>query len=936
MSILITSDIQCEWNNLDLCEQAWNECLDICKERHIKTIAYLGDGKQSYNPVDIRVVRWWQDAIRQAIKRNISVLYNLGNHDRVGQYTDADNWLPILRRAGAETFDTPGIKDLEWCRLFVLPFSRNDVAKRNIQRFLKEKPDREKDILLFHHDLKGILYNKQGSVSDASLNISDIFSNKFRYCIGGHIHNPQKFHKNVFYVGSPFCHDWGEVNQRKRYLVVGKNGIESIPSKISGWYSLDVDGFDKATNDIKSWTGTKIRISVSCDASEDYGSRLEKARRKAEHKFRGATIYVVPRFKDRRQKELGISASDSDERKVREYIKQTTSVERVGRSLALKYMLDKLSKFSGGLRTSTKTEFLSAKGINFLPFKHVTTDFNEKGITVIQGINEDRNGKSNGAAKTSLVQLLPVSMFGKTFKDQKSDSWANRWTKESATAEVTLLDHKGREIDIIRGRRPPMLKMMINGKDHSSGMKSNDKEGTQTQIEQVTGFTWQTLANAVYIDRRISDAFLSGTRKERTEVLSRFQNLERFQRALDLVKKDEKKNRDSIQSCKETLSATRASIMESEESLNNLKSLSKVQLDGAYKEFFKCKKALKRFTSKDNTKGLEAIAKRVKKAYDKRVNHLRDEEKHNAIIKSEIERYEVEGIRWHKLRKKGKCLECEQSVSSKWLKLKAHRIYKAHKALQHQLDDSNYVLSKLRRKVQLLDGEYTKIQHQLGKYDNERKLLEGAKRTAQSQLMDLSGDKHTSKIIINKVKAKLKSYIADKKYLKKKLDKYDSLSKLYEYASEAFSRDGIPAFLNRQLCPILNKAADYYANLFSDREIQLQFSVDKGEFVPIIINPKGGETIEDQSTGERALAGLIASFALREVAPKCNVLILDEPGEGLDQQTAKQFARALQELKHRFGSIWITTHNVHILSELSGERILTVRKKNKISKVVEG
>jgi DNA repair exonuclease SbcCD ATPase subunit len=152
---------------------------------------------------------------------------------------------------------------------------------------------------------------------------------------------------------------------------------------------------------------------------------------------------------------------------------------------------------------------------------------------------------------------------------------------------------------------------------------------------------------------------------------------------------------------------------------------------------------------------------------------------------------------------------------------------------------------------------------------------------------------------------------------------------------EAFSRDGIPAFLNRQLCPILNKAASHYSELFSDNEIQIQFKVEKGEFIPQIINPKGGESIEDQSTGERALAGLIASFALREVAPRCNLLVLDEPGEGLDSQTAKQFARALQHLVKRFKSIWVVTHNQNILSELSGERTLTVVKQNGISTLKE-
>lgn len=219
MSILITSDIQAEFNNLDLCQQAWDEILSICKKQDIKTIGYLGDGKQAYNPVDIRVIRWWQDAIKTARKKGILVIYVNGNHDRIGRYSEADNWLPILRRAGAKVFDKPSTIECMGIRLFVLPFSSNSDAKRNMKQLVRYKPNRHKDILLFHLDLKKALYNNQGSTSENDLTIKDVNVHRFKYCIGGHLHLPQQF-GNVYYVGSPFTHDFGEVNQIKRYLVI--------------------------------------------------------------------------------------------------------------------------------------------------------------------------------------------------------------------------------------------------------------------------------------------------------------------------------------------------------------------------------------------------------------------------------------------------------------------------------------------------------------------------------------------------------------------------------------------------------------------------------------------------------------------------------------------------------------------------------------------
>lgn len=711
--------------------------------------------------------------------------------------------------------------------------------------------------------------------------------------------------------------------------------IISIPSNIPRWFDPSVEGFNETKP--KDWKGSRVRIQVQCDASKDYGRRLEKSRRRAERKYKGADIYVVPKFNDVSEVECKIRSTDSDEIKLKEYSKQ---VSRKPKGLDLapvqEYMLEKLSHFSGGLRTGSKVKFISAEGINFLPFKKVKLDFTQKGITVIQGINKDRNDKSNGSGKTSLIQLTPVAMFGKTFKDQSHNAWVSRGVTDTAQVELNIRDGKGKSITIRRGRNPPLLRMLVDGRDVSSGMKSNDKDGTQAQIEQVTGFTWQTLANAVYIDRTIADAFLSGTNKQRTDVLSRFQNLERFQKALELVKKDERKNRELLLSSGEALSGIRGAIKECEESLHSLKALNKHQLDEAYKEYSKRKKDFKEFkkTKGSGLKTLETKAKKTKYSYQETTKLLVINEKKQAVLESELDRLEHEGIRWFRLKKKHKCPTCYQKVNRKWITKKSEKADSLYTYKNNDLNKLKDKLTELRKEVQLLDGKYTNTQRYIGKLDDEKRFLEVSTKTAQRQWMELSNESTSAKNIIDRTATKLKNLIKEKKSIKHKIKKYKKINMLHEYVSEAFSRDGIPAFINRQLCPVLNKAAAYYAELFSDNEIQLQFKVEKGEFYPQVINPKGGEDIDAQSTGERSLAGLIASFALREVAPKCNILILDEPCEGLDSQTTKQFARALKVLIKRFKSIWVISHNITLLSELSGERLLTVCKKDGLSSLL--
>lgn len=928
MSFLVTADLQAEWSNLDLCEQAWDEMLHICRKRKIKTIVFCGDGKEAYDPVSIRVIKWWQRAIRRALDFGVRVLYLRGNHDRIATYSIAGDWLSIMRHAGAQTFSHPGVVDNGDCRLFMLPYASVKQTKKWVKELLKHKPDRRKDVLFFHCNLLEARYSQYGKHSDSNLSIDDLCHGSYRFVIGGDIHLPQKI-ENVYYVGSPFCNDWGEVNQRKRYLVMGSSELQSIHSRIPRWFDPGISGFSSSKP--STWTGARIRISVPCDSNHSYSRRLEKVRRGAEKKYAGAELYIVPKFNE----EGGdirstIRQCDSDERKIKEYVKQC-KLERVGNGL-IEYMLEKLSHFSHGLRTGSKFKFKWAKARNYLSFEKVKFDFKQRGIIVVKGINQDRGNKSNGSGKTSLTNLIPVAWFGKTFKGQAHDRWSNRFhPKDQAYVEVCGEDVKGHDIRVLRGRRPTELKLLVNGHNQSSGMKSTDLSGTQSSIESVTGFTWPTLANAVYIDRAISDAFLSGTNAQRTAVLSRFQNLERFEKALVLIKKDIKKLYEKYHEVKEKLSRIRGRIVECAHSLSQLKEVQKEHVRNAEEEYQKAKSRYNRYLKKSKKHSLSKKAHIVAKDYEHASQAQAAAEKQVHTLEQAFKTKASTADKWNHLKEKSYCPTCYQDIDEKLFLKHLKKADKKAKKVGYELAAAEKSLLMMRRTTQSLEGKYDEIQSKLSHMDQEESNLRLNMHTVREQWRDLASNQHGAYTIIHKTKSKLKHLQHKEKSLKKRKEKLRKRRMMYEYAAQAFSRDGIPAFLNRQLCPILNRASDYYAELFSDKEVQVRFKIEEGEFVPEVINAKGGERISDQSEGERALAGLISSFALREAAPECGLLILDEPGSGLDSQTARQFARSLKVLNKRFKLILVTTHNENISSALEGEQVLTVRKKNGIS-----
>jgi exonuclease SbcC len=158
---------------------------------------------------------------------------------------------------------------------------------------------------------------------------------------------------------------------------------------------------------------------------------------------------------------------------------------------------------------------------------------------------------------------------------------------------------------------------------------------------------------------------------------------------------------------------------------------------------------------------------------------------------------------------------------------------------------------------------------------------------------------------------------------------------MLEYARKAFSREGIPLYLSASLCPLLNKAASDWGDLLTDGKLKVLFAVQDSEFTASIINPSGSATSDGQSVGEAATAGLITALSIREIgSTKTNILILDEPGHGLDAEGAKIFAQSLLKLKGKIPTILVTTHNPAIEGVLSGEKTWQITKKNSYSSLI--
>ena len=154
-----------------------------------------------------------------------------------------------------------------------------------------------------------------------------------------------------------------------------------------------------------------------------------------------------------------------------------------------------------------------------------------------------------------------------------------------------------------------------------------------------------------------------------------------------------------------------------------------------------------------------------------------------------------------------------------------------------------------------------------------------------------------------------------------------------EICIESVGRNGLPAFLCSAIAPQLNKTITFYSEIFTEGEIAVRFRLENGDIELDIENQHGGQNLQDQSAGEMSIAARMVALTFRDVFVPLNLLVLDEPSEGLDSENSLNFARGLKQIQSRFDHIVIITHNAHILGALDPDHRIEVVKQNKNSKV---
>lgn len=940
MKILLTGDWQSQTSNLDLSRRALEKELELIKKHKIDVHIDLGDSKEEYSPVAVGVTNFQVERSRKIAKAlgKVHCFRLLGNHDRIGQHSDSRNWLTVFSDH-CTCITEPLATSLYNIDLMFLPYGKDVKATIYAASKLAKKVLGSKGVLFFHCDVNGAQYsNVRKATSESKLTVDTLQHKVYKQCFGGHIHKRQTLAGNVHYIGNPFPTDMGEVNQEKGFTIydTDKGTITFISSELPLIYTFDY----LSKKQIKKVPdGTQIKHVVTVNANEDYYDVLDKANQVIEKKYPNSIPFVVPEFEEGlapidEAAKLDIDATEIEQIKGYLDIVKTDPKYRPAVEAYMKYVLSVVSKKVSYGKGITAEE---VEASNILSFKKVKFSFRKRGVCLIRGKNKDWPGHSIGAGKSNLLALLPIAHSGKTFKDQKFGEIVNDYTPdEKAWVRLKYTTRSNDKLEIYRQFNPSKLVFTVNGKDASQGMRSNGKKDTQGLIEELTGYTFNTLANAVYIDQSMTQSFLLGTDKDRAELLHKFQNLDRFVIAQKIANVQLSVLKRLVEDIEIEQDSKEMLIKETKDRLLELKEVQKNHLGKLKKEWQVASdayKALKLKVAPYIDRHVKSISSINKLVVEKQfiVDAL-----NTKLVGLQFKKQTTENLlhRMERATKGHECSVCFQPIT-----------IDRKKKIVGNLEQK---IKMLRLKVGQLAVKLSNMESTIGKSTTEIEVLDNTIEKYAGQLRELASKvkaayafyKNEKETMSTDSVQALQTKIVVLKQARKTLEElrvyHLETTIIVAKASKGFGRDGLPLFLNKMMCPRLNAAASYYSDLFVDKEIQVLFKIsDSHQLIPKIVNAHGGKNLSGQSQGEKAWGGIITAFAIRDIAQPINLLILDEPGAGLDSEAAKQLGARLNKLSKKFETLLVVTHNPYIESALAGSNTVTVVKKHKTSKIYE-
>ena len=222
-----------------------------------------------------------------------------------------------------------------------------------------------------------------------------------------------------------------------------------------------------------------------------------------------------------------------------------------------------------------KIKNVSAKNFMSVGNNTQAVNFDNCQLTLVLGHNLDMggDGSRNGTGKTTIINALSYALYGEALTNIRRDNLIN---KTNGKGMMTTVDFEieGKAYRIERGRKPNVLRLLVDGEDAFDEEQQGDSRETQKEIEKIIGFPHNMFKHLIALNT-YTEPFLSMKNNDQRDMIEQLLGITELSQKAEVLKELMKNTRDSIKEEEFRINAVEESNKRIEKNIKEIESRSK-------------------------------------------------------------------------------------------------------------------------------------------------------------------------------------------------------------------------------------------------------------------------------------------------------------------------------------------------------------------------
>lgn len=504
---IVISDVHISLKNLEISLKVLRQALEKARELNVPLII-AGD----LNDTKAVMRSEWVQALINLFQEFGSVEIHIidGNHDLNNKAGSASSLAFLHLIDNVYVYHTAEEVEFGGVPFCLLPYQKTKKEfLEAIERIACNK-------LICHQGFQGAFLGDY-VVDDSSIDPEEL--KDFELVLSGHYHRHQWVGDNIMYFGSPFTVNFGEAGHDKFiwqiYHAEGKVNCQPIATQVRKHiqFTLEPDyGLKLMPNELQNAREEDL-VKVIMKGPKEFAL----SRPPITH----PNITLVPDIQHQSEERISQEIAHEPIKVIESYLEKayTTFDKEELKTFLWTNIADILNSLSNKVRKKIKVHKAIAN--NFLSYEKLEYEYTSKGLTLIEGHDEDYD-ISTGAGKSSFLDVACYGLFGKTSKKLKADEVINRKAGKNMFVQIELTVD-GQTMLITRYRKDQEYDNDFLFAYAGQGEPTRGKDSIETQklLEKELGIDMEMfLISSYFTQFGAIDNFLSSSDSDKKKLIS--------------------------------------------------------------------------------------------------------------------------------------------------------------------------------------------------------------------------------------------------------------------------------------------------------------------------------------------------------------------------------------------------------------------------------